>query len=143
MMQQLNDVATFQARFGHGYDGPPRVPSRDEIMFRLRFLAEELRELGEALGAVVDTTIGWVGPTKPPEVALADALDALVDQDYVLKGTVLQLGLGDVYPEAWRRVHTANLLKVPGVKSTRGYGKDVIKPPGWTAPDLADLVTLE
>jgi predicted HAD superfamily Cof-like phosphohydrolase len=47
------------------------------------------------------------------------------------------------FEEGWRRVHAANMAKVraerPG-DSKRGSTFDVVKPEGWTAPDLSDLV---
>jgi predicted HAD superfamily Cof-like phosphohydrolase len=144
LTDHLIDVNNFQHQLGHGYAGPPRLPDEELALFRLRFLGEELTELGEALGVRVVVTC-----TPDPELAdgplstldrLADALDALVDMDYVLLGTALQLGLGPVYAEAWRRVHTANLLKVAGRKASRGVDGDAVKPADWVAPDLSDLI---
>lgn len=40
---------------------------------------------------------------------------------------------------AWRRVHEANMKKERG-PSDRSGSHDVIKPTGWCAPDLSDLV---
>lgn len=141
----LADVLDFQEQMGHAYQGGPRVPERDLVLFRLNFLGEELRELGAALGVKVSVSClpvedvtSLTGLTRSQ--TLADALDALVDLSYVLLGTVLQLGLGRVYDEAWRRVHCANLLKVAGKKASRGFAKDVVKPSGWQAPDLKDLI---
>ncbi len=141
----LEDVADFQDQMGHAYDGPPRVPPLELIIFRLNFLGEELRELGTALGIDVhiacrprDNQSGLTSGERTQ--ALADALDALVDMEYVLLGTALQLGLRRTYGEAWQRVHAANLKKVAGRKESRGFAKDVVKPGGWIAPDLRDLV---
>ena len=136
--QHLTDVLQFQRQLGHAYEGSPRLPDEELALFRLRFLAEELKELGEAVGVDVMVRCEW---KKDASKSLTDALDALVDLDYVLLGTVLQIGLGDVYQEAWRRVHAANLLKLAGRKPTRGLAKDAVKPSGWLAPDLTDLVT--
>lgn len=144
-MPRLDDVASFQKKMDQAYDGPPRVPDRDLILFRLNFLGEELRELGAAFGIKVNVSCL---PVEDVSIltgltgvqALADALDALVDLDYVNLGTVLQLGLGPAYDAAWERVHGKNMLKRPGVKATRGFAKDVIKPEGWTSPDHRDLV---
>jgi len=143
-VQQFQETVTRDA-----YVGPPRDPPSDLAAFRLAFLIEELSELATALG--FDGRLAWLapggqevcgGPTPEDRDRSADlpaALDALVDLDYVLKGTVLQLGLGKVYARAWVRVHAANLAKVPGT-TPRGYGNDAVKPPGWAAPDLSDLV---
>jgi len=142
----LLDVSVFQKKMGHAYNGPPRLPDPDLALFRLRFLGEELTELGKAIGVQVEVTCTatadaslWANRTRL--TALADALDACIDLDYVLLGTALQLGLGPVYDEAWRRVQAANLLKIAGKKSTRGFTKDAVKPVTWSPPDLSDLVT--
>lgn len=141
----LLDVSVFQRQLNHAYTGPPRLPDPELALFRLRFLGEELTELGKAVGVEVNISCTstadaslWANNTRVN--ALADALDALVDLDYVLLGTALQLGLGPVYDEAWRRVQAANLLKVAGKNGTRGFIKDAVKPVAWSAPDLSDLV---
>jgi len=139
--QHLTDVLEFQRQLGHAYEGPPRLPDRDLVLFRLNFLGEELRELGEALGVKVTVTCE---PTTDVSLLLKvdtvtrlnKALDALVDLDYVRAGTVLQLGLGPLYEQAWRRVHLANLLKVAGKKPDRGYAKDAVKPRWLGKPRL-------
>ncbi len=143
-VQQFQETVTRDA-----YAGPPRPGDDALAAFRVGFLIEELNELLTALGfdgrvmfhSKIDHEL-MSGPNQSDRrgpVDLARALDALVDLDYVLKGTVLQLGLGRVYARAWARVHAANLAKVPGTTS-RGYGNDAVKPPGWTAPDLSDLL---
>lgn len=142
----LSDVKEFDIKMEQGCTSGPWVPEPSWLLFRLRFLGEELREIGMALGIVIDVTCTQVADAtalvgEDRVEALSDALDGFVDLEYVLLGTVLQMGYGAVYDEAWRRVHEKNMLKEIGVKPSRGYFKDVIKPPGWTPPDLQDLVT--
>lgn len=46
------------------------------------------------------------------------------------------------FAEAWKRVQAANMAKMRverAADSKRGSGFDVIKPPGWTPPNHADL----
>lgn len=71
-------------------------------------------------------------------------LDALIDIIYVATGTIIMHGWDG--EEAWRRVHNANMKKYPGMP---GEGKqrakdtgmvDAIKPEGWKAPKLIDLL---
>lgn len=59
----------------------------------------------------------------------------LADLIYVAVGAALELGipLGAV----WAEVHTANMRKVGGGR--RGDGK-VLKPEGWTPPDVIGAV---
>ncbi len=71
------------------------------------------------------------------------ALDALVDLIYVAYGVVHAHDFAGVFPEAWRRVHAANMAKEVATKenaSKRGFAFDIVKPKGWTAASLEDLV---
>jgi len=144
----LRDVEDFHEKFKIGYAGPPRFPDRDLKVFRLKFLAEELQELGDALGLDVKVFIEHReahAQLRDHRQRLVHALDALLDLEYVLLGTVSLLGLSAAWGPGWDRVHGANLLKVRGVKPDRKFSDhrwDVTKPPGWVAPDLRDLVRL-
>ena len=64
------------------------------------------------------------------------ALDALVDLVYFAIGTASSLGWD--FNEAFRRVHAANMNKVRAY--TERSAVDLVKPEGWVAPDLHDLV---
>lgn len=129
-VRQLSDIEEFHRKFQQRYAGPPRAICGELRDFRLKFLREEVNELEEALR---------MGD-------LEKALDALVDLDYVLKGTIHLMGMARIYPEAWRRVHRANMAKElanDASRSTRGYALDVVKPPGWEAPRHWDLIQSE
>jgi len=70
-----------------------------------------------------------------------DELDALVDLVVFALGTVERMGWADVYEEAFTRVMAANMQKQVGTNKKRGdFHIDLIKPDGWEAPDLKDLV---
>lgn len=112
------DIKAFHEKFGLNYDGPPRDLPKDLAPFRLGFIFEELDEL-------------ILAENK------ADQLDALVDLVYVIMGTAYLQGFD--FQEAWNRVHAANMAKVRG-PSKRSESYDVIKPEGWKAPDLRDIV---
>lgn len=148
-MDRFDEVLAFHDKFGQPYDGPPRMLSYEEAAFRINFLLEEVTELADALGfkvlsavhikPLVSTVDGLTvehAPVEPAAKRLAAALDALVDLDYVTKGTVLLMGLGAAYGEAFDRVHQANLAKE---RAPTGTFK-IVKPSGWQAPDLTDLV---
>jgi len=71
---------------------------------------------------------------------LEGQLDALVDLVYVALGTAYLQGFD--FNEAFRRVHEANMKKVRARQksdSKRASSYDVVKPVGWTPPDLSDL----
>ena len=119
------DVADFQRKFDQHYDGPPRLLDDQTLEFRINFMIEEIQEYC----AAVD------------EDYMEGQLDGLVDLVYVAIGTALLHGFD--FKEAWRRVHERNMQKVKVAKasdSKRGYAFDIVKPEGWTAPDLSDLV---
>jgi hypothetical protein len=124
-------------KFDLGLQVKPTIPNDDMVDFRLRCLREECCELERALvpSLNLENTTG--------RADLAMALDALVDLAYFTFGTALVLGLGDVFGEAWRRVHEANLKKERVTRpeeSKRSFRYDVVKPAGWTPPKLNDLV---
>lgn len=63
-------------------------------------------------------------------------LDALVDLVYVALGTAHYEDFD--FNEAFARVHVANMKKVR--KASKRSQWDVVKPAGWTAPNIKDCV---
>lgn len=123
----LHVVHDFQERFGQGYSGPVREMPASVASLRKKLLLEELTELVTAIDA-----------GDPEEI-----LDAYVDLQYVLSGSVNASGMRDVFDEAFLRVHRANMKKVLVAsrhKSKRNSVHDIVKPEGWVKPDLSDLV---
>lgn len=116
-MSQWQDIKDFHEKFGLTYEGEPRELPKELASFRIGFIFEELDEL-------------IVAETKTEE------LDALVDLCYVVMGTAYLQGFD--FQEAWNRVHAANMAKTRG-PSERSQEYDIIKPAGWTPPDLSDL----
>jgi len=141
-MDLFQDIKDFHEKFGLTYHGAPRVLPEELAKFRAGFLAEELGEYafgGDKMN--VDILVGIVKEDMAPPIKLEDQLDGLVDLVYVALGTALMQGFD--FNEAWRRVHEANMKKVRAeraVDSARGSTYDVVKPPGWLAPNLSDLV---
>jgi len=71
----------------------------------------------------------------------AEMLDALVDLQVFLMGSIKSLGYRDVFDAAFAEVMRANLAKEVGRKSTRpGQMHDLIKPKGWTPPNMEQFV---
>jgi predicted HAD superfamily Cof-like phosphohydrolase len=153
----FDDVGDFHTKFdlpSVTQDGAyPRHPDRKLLEFRLKFLLEEVLEFAGAAGYQV-----FVDPTHDRktgevtnevqitqvrnEVDHAGMFDALIDEVYVAMGTAHLLG----YPwqVGWNAVQTANMQKVRAAKdgsdSKRGSSFDVVKPEGWTAPDIETLL---
>lgn len=125
-MSVYEDVRTFHLKFGLPAElHAPRALTQEESDFRIKFMQEELDEYVEAVVAG----------------NLEKQFDALLDLIYVAAGTALFHGFN--FPEGWARVQAANMAKERAERaedSKRGTTFDVIKPPGWVAPDLSDLV---
>lgn len=118
----VKDIVQFHQKFDLNSPDKPSQLSTELLKFRIKFMREELNEYVKSSG-------------------LEGKLDALVDLVYVAIGTAYLHGFD--FNEAWRRVHEANMKKVRAQsadESKRGTSFDVVKPEGWTAPDLSDLV---
>jgi predicted HAD superfamily Cof-like phosphohydrolase len=104
--------------------------------FRIKFLFEELNEMVKARE---DYESGLINGVK----AADDTVDSLIDLCVVAIGT---LDLFDIDSRAaWDRVHTKNMEKRVGIKSSRPNPlglPDLIKPDGWVAPAHDDNIGL-
>jgi len=119
------DVVDFHKKFNIHYDGPPRLLPPNEKYFRHQRNEEESKELYHA-------------------TTREEAIDAIVDQIYILLGTAHLHGFTPaMLQEAWARVHKANMTKMLSTPEFPGkYGQvgiDIVKPKGWVAPDHSDL----
>lgn len=158
----VTDVGFFHAKFGLDSKEPPvpTVPEDEMLAFRLNFMLEELSEIAAANDFIlnIDEKAGEIKFVKmdeklrenhPDAYKLVHSLDGFVDLLYVLMGTVRFFGFhtespfGQRFHEAWRRVQQANMTKQRAEskdKSKRGTTFDVVKPKGWVAPNLDNLV---
>jgi predicted HAD superfamily Cof-like phosphohydrolase len=123
------DVGVFHERFGldntTGHPPGPREVTKEWLAFRVKFIREELEEFECA--AITDDH--------------AAMFDALLDISYVVFGTAH--GLGYPWQDGWDAVQAANMLKQRATspeQSVRGGTFDIIKPPGWTPPDIAGIL---
>ncbi len=126
----FDDVGDFHEKFDldnvtHRGAGLRMMPP-DLMNFRIKFLHEELKEFEDA----------WVDGDVPK------MFDALLDLVYVAMGTAHLLGLP--WQRGWDEVQRANMTKVrataDGSDSKRSSPWDVVKPPGWTPPDLDTVI---
>ena len=120
----FKDITSFHEKF----DLKPKPYHEQDNRYhnyRVNFMEEELDEYCQAY-------------EQDDQAAM---LDAIVDLVYVAVGTAYLYGWN--FPEAWRRVHEANMQKIKvtsAADSKRGHSSDIKKPPGWKTPDLSDLV---
>uniref|UniRef100_A0A7S4S803 Phosphoribosyl-ATP diphosphatase n=1 Tax=Alexandrium monilatum TaxID=311494 RepID=A0A7S4S803_9DINO len=91
----MDCVAAFHRRFGVPVEGTPALPSRARMDLRLNLIEEEVRELRAAMDAG----------------DLVESADALADIQYVLSGTVHELGMGHCFAELVEEVQRSNMSK--------------------------------
>ena len=124
-----HDVLAFHKKYGIDYKGPVRPLPGDLQTFRNKRAFDEVQEIVDA------STSG----------DLPMVLDGIIDTIYILLGTAHLHGFTpEQVNEAWRRVHAANMAKVRATtESPHGdlgiRNGDIVKPAGWTHPDLSDL----
>lgn len=136
----FEDVGNFHRKFRLArfpeWDGPaathperiaPHLLDPEVLAFRTKFLVEELTEFSDAHDAG----------------DLPKAADALIDLVYVALGTLHMMHCPA--DEIWREVQRANMAKVRSTgdsdpRSTRKSKLDVVKPPGWTPPDVEGIL---
>lgn len=124
-MSNFRDVSAFHFKFGLYYNGPPKQLSDTMQAYRIGFMQEELNEYTDAC-ATGD---------------MEKQFDALLDLVYVAMGTAVLHGFP--WQDGWAEVQRANMAKVRAThasQSKRGTQYDVIKPPGWTGPDIGRVL---
>lgn len=121
----FGDVVRFHHRYDLMYYGPPRLLPENMHRHALAAMREEIDEYEEAVKAG----------------NLLEAHDALIDLVYFAVGRAVSHGFP--FLQGWDLVQAANMRKVralpDGSNSKRGFGCDVVKPPGWVPPDHAPL----
>ena len=110
-IDSLNQVAEFHRTFKHPIEPKPTIPSEKRCKLRVALIAEELKELKEAIDAN----------------DLVEVADALCDIQYVLSGAVLEFGLGEKFKTLFDEVQRSNMSKtcksVEEAEATMAYYK--------------------
>lgn len=91
----LTSVAEFHKTFQHPILDKPSIPSEERCGLRVALIAEELKELQEAI----------------ENKDLVEIADALCDIQYVLSGAVLEFGLKDKFNILFEEVQRSNMSK--------------------------------
>ena len=94
-IDSLNQVADFHRTFKAPILDSPQIPSADRCKLRVSLIAEELKELQEAI----------------ENNDLVEVADALCDIQYVLSGAVLEFGLGEKFVDLFNEVQRSNMSK--------------------------------
>jgi predicted HAD superfamily Cof-like phosphohydrolase len=123
-LEQL--VKEFHRKFGLEYTGQVRALPPEYQQFRTARMQEELDEYKQAV----------------EEEDLEKQFDALIDLVYIALGNAHLHGFP--FNKGFELVHTANMSKQRAEKPTESrYGTtyDIIKPTGWTPPNLKVLLS--
>lgn len=122
----LESVREFHETYGAVIKDTPDTADQAVNKLRVNLLREELDELEEALAG-----------NDPVE-----ALDALVDLQYVLDGAFLALGLHAVKDKAFDEVHRSNMSKLgpDGKPILRESDNKVLKGPDYFPPNLRRII---
>lgn len=126
MSQLLDDVRAFHVACDVPVLAAPQWPGEARVALRERLLAEEVRELSDAL------TEGG---------NIVEVADALADIIYIAIGTALEFGIP--LDRVWAEVQRSNMAKVDpatGKAAHRADGK-ILKPVGWTPPDVVGALS--
>ena len=91
----LTQVKEFHQRFEHPILPTPTIPDAKRCALRVSLLVEELKELQVAI----------------ENNDIVEVADAFCDLEYVLSGAILELGMGDKFPELFSEVHRSNMSK--------------------------------
>jgi len=93
--KSLSQVAAFHSTFKHPIEKAPLIPAKQRCDLRVALLAEELKELQEAIN----------------NNDLVEVADAFCDLQYVLSGAILEFGLGEKFGDLFNEVHRSNMSK--------------------------------
>lgn len=108
----LTSVAEFHKTFQHPILDTPQIPSETRCNLRVSLIAEELKELEEAIQAK----------------DIVEIADALCDIQYVLSGAVLEFGLKDKFNALFEEVQRSNMSKacksIEEAEATMKYYKE-------------------
>lgn len=91
----LTAVAEFHKTFQHPILDQPVIPDEKRCKLRVSLIAEELKELEEAIA----------------NKDIVEVADALCDIQYVLSGAVLEFGLGEKFAALFDEVQRSNMSK--------------------------------
>lgn len=121
-------VADFHKKFGLDPTEQPDFPFEEIWILKNNHMQEELNEIR---AAAINGN-------------LEEYFDGLIDLVYVALGAAYLAGLP--FEQGFLRVHQANMTKMRALRqqdSKRGSTYDIVKPAGFVAPTLTDLIRKE
>lgn len=125
MQEQLDSLLEFNNAFGVPYNVKPNLISQSQYELRHNLMQEENNEYLSACQSA-----------NKVEIA-----DALVDQLYILCGTIIAHGMQELIEEVFEEVHRSNMSKLDvfGKPILREDGK-ILKSELYQKPDIAKIL---
>ena len=124
LLHPYDAVDAFHEAFGLPRGDAPALPSQDVRDLRKNLLAEEWQEYTDAESAN----------------DLVEIADALADIIYIACGTAVAYGIP--LDKVFAEVHRSNMAKLVDGKVIRREDGKVLKPAGWTPPDVKGVLGL-
>jgi predicted HAD superfamily Cof-like phosphohydrolase len=138
MLPSVLLVKQFHRVFKHPVKELPDLSDDKTNKLRVNLIAEELKELAEALGLKLE-----INMTEDPTVKKdhVKTLDALTDLQIVLDGGFIALGYYQMKSAAVSEVHRSNMSKADenGKPILRADGK-ILKGPNYQPPNLEGVI---
>lgn len=122
MKQAFADLREFHRVFGAAMQDKPGTIDDTTFNLRVRLIREEIDELFTAMTAN----------------DLVEIADACADLCYVVIGTAVAYGIP--LDKVWEEVHRSNMAKAPGGVVTKRDDGKVMKPNGWTPPNIRQII---
>jgi predicted HAD superfamily Cof-like phosphohydrolase len=126
MKKQLKQLDEFQVAYNSTRNSKPTLISEDDYSLRYKLGKEELDEYLDAC----------------KDGDLIEVADALADQLYILLGTMISHGMGNVIEDIFDEVHRSNMSKLgeDGKPIYREDGK-ILKGPNFSSPNLSKFLS--
>ena len=126
MKKQLKQLDEFQVAYNSTRNSKPTLIPEDDYSLRYKLGKEELDEYLDAC----------------KDGDLIEVADALADQLYILLGTMISHGMGNVIEDIFDEVHRSNMSKLgeDGKPIYREDGK-ILKGPNFSSPNLSKFLS--
>ena len=122
MSNMYTDVKEFQTAVGQHVGERPEFPNGDERVLRMRLLKEEFDEYNQG----------------EYNNDLENIAKELADIIYIVCGTAVSYGIP--LDRVFEEVHRSNMAKLVDGKPVRRDDGKILKPEGWTAPDIKKVL---
>lgn len=122
MSNMFQEVKKFQTAVGQNVSEVPEFPDENERVLRRKLLREEVDEYFD-------------GEDKDD---LENVAKELADIIYIVCGTAASYGIP--LDRVFNEVHRSNMEKLVDGKVVRRDDGKILKPQGWTAPDIKSVL---